>query len=173
MSLASKTSQTTTAPPQLHRIRPQVAFLALAISTVAIYFHTRAQLSGLGGGIELALAVLAILVAMEPLLARYLKITRPDIIVIYCFVLIASNAYDLSSRFMPAYTVPQYFAMPDNNYEMLVDKTIPDWFVPKNPEVIREFYEGSLDGRTDYRPWLKPLGLWTLFFMTLWGTLIA
>ena len=164
-------TDSTGSPPDFHHIRPHVALLAFSITVVAVYFHSRALLSGLGGGIQLALAILAVLVALEPLLARFARLTRPDIIVIYCFVLVASNGYDLTARFMPAYTVPRYFSTPDNNYAKLADETIPSWFAPSDPEVIRVYYEGSEDGRTDYRPWLKPLGLWLLFFMALWGTL--
>ena len=74
-----------------------------------------------------------------------------DIIVIYCFVLVASHSYQLVDRFLPCYTVPQYFATPEDNLEMLADQTIPSWFVPQDREVIRQYFEGA-DGPYSLRP---------------------
>ncbi|MGD8241149.1 MAG: hypothetical protein PVH68_21525, partial [Armatimonadota bacterium] len=138
---------------------------------VGVRFHTSSILHGLGASPQLPLATLFALVALHPLLTRLLKLRRADVIVIYCVILVATGAYDGVSRFMPSYTVPQYFAAPENNYQMLADEHIPHWFVPKNAELIRMYYEGAGAQPTDMRAWAVPVGLWVVFFMTLWGTL--
>jgi hypothetical protein len=158
------------ATPALQPVSLRTWALALAITIPGLIFYTRSMLNGLGAGVPLALAVLAGLVALEPILRRLLKVTRADIIVIYCFMLVASHSYQLVDRFLPCYTTPIYFAGPENNFAALADKYVPSWFVPKDPEVIRQYFEGA-DGPYSLRPWLLPLGLWTLFFMALWGTL--
>jgi Family of unknown function (DUF6785)/Domain of unknown function (DUF6784) len=144
--------------------------VALLIAVLGVRYHTSSILHGLGASPELPLATLAILAALHPLLQRILRLSRADIIVVYCFVLVAAAAYDGVSRWMPAYTVPQYFAEPENRFQMLSDEYVPGWFVPKDAELIRRYYEGA-DGPVDWRPWLAPVALWTLFFMALWGTL--
>lgn len=156
--------------PHLQPVSLKTTVIALLITVVGLVLYARSVLSGMGGGIPLALAVLGGLVALEPILARTLRLTRADIIVIYCFVLVASHSYQLIDRFLPAYTTPIYFATPEDNLEMLADQTIPSWFVPKDKETIRQYFEGA-DGPYSLRPWLLPMALWTLFFMALWGTL--
>ncbi len=158
------------AKPALQPISLKTISIALLIGTIGTALYARALLNGLGAGIPLALAVLGVLVALEPVLRRTLRLTRADIIVIYCCILITSHSYQLVDRFMPCYTVPQYFATPEDNLEMLAEQTIPSWFVPKDKELIRQYYEGA-DGPYSLKPWLLPLSLWTVFFMVLWGTL--
>lgn len=172
MAVAHLTSERSeTAPqPHLQPISWRVVILALLITVVGVALYARSSLNGLGAGIPLALAVLGVLAALEPLLKRALRISRADIIVIYCFVLIASHSYMLVDRFLPAYLTPMYFATPDDNLEMLGERTIPSWFVPKDREVVRQFFEGA-EGAYPLKPWMLPLALWTVFFMTLWGTL--
>jgi hypothetical protein len=158
------------APEALQPVSLKTLLIALFITVLGLVLYTRSMLNGLGAGIPLALAVLGGLVALEPVLKRTLRLSRADIIVIYCFVLVASHSYQLVDRFLPCYTVPRYFATPGDNLEMLADETIPKWFVPQDREVIRQYFEGA-DGPFSLRPWLAPLALWTLFFMALWGTL--
>lgn len=157
-------------PPTLQPVALRTTILALLISVVGLALYARALLNGLGAGVPLALAVLAALVALEPVLKRTLRLTRADIVVIYCFVLVASHSYQLIDRFLPCYTTPIYFATPEDNFEQLADQTIPSWFVPKDREVIRQYFEGA-DGPFSLKPWLLPMALWTIFFMALWGTL--
>jgi hypothetical protein len=172
MPAEAETARTSvTEGPRLASIPLRTLIIALAIAVLGVRYHTVAILHGLGASPELPLATLFVLTALYPLLSRTLRLQRADIIVIYCFVLVATGAYDGVSRFMPAYTVPQYFAGPENNFQVLVDECIPDWFVPKDADLIRMYYEGAGDEPVDFGAWLAPVGLWVLFFMTLWGTL--
>ncbi len=157
--------------PRLLPISLRALVIALLVSVIGIRYQTASNLGGLGAGIQLPFAVLFVLVALYPLLARLIRLHRADIIVIYAFVMVAASSYDGVSRFMPCYTVPQYFAAPENNYQVIAHQYIPDWFIPKDRELVRMYYEGVGDGQVSLRPWVIPIALWTLFFMTLWGTL--
>jgi len=168
---ASRTSNSQDTQPRLLPVSARALIIALLVSVLGIHYQTASNLGGLGAGMQLPFAVLFVLVALHPLLARLIRLHRADIIVIYCFVLVAASSYDGVSRFMPNYTVPQYFAAPENNYEMIANQYIPDWFIPKDREVVRMYYEGAGDEPVSMRPWVVPISLWVLFFMTLWGTL--
>jgi len=163
--------ETDDAPQRLMPVSLRTLIIALLISVIGIRVQTASVLGGLGGQPQLALAALFVLVALEPLLARMLKLNRTDIIVIYCFVMVAASSYDGVSRFMPVYTVPQYFAAPENNFQQIADTYIPEWFVPKDRDLVRMYYEGAGDEPVNMRLWLAPISMWVLFFMTLWATL--
>jgi hypothetical protein len=170
--MTTQPSRTETSEGDGRRLLPVSAralIIALLVSVLGIRYQTASNLGGLGAAMQLPFAVLFVLVALHPLLARLIKLHRADIIVIYCFVLVAASSYDGVSRFMPNYTVPQYFAAPENNYEMIANEYIPDWFIPKDREVVRMYYEGAGDEPVSMRPWVVPISLWVLFFMTLWG----
>ena len=157
--------------PRLSPISRRTMLIALLLSIVGVRYQTISVLQGAGGNPDVPFAVLFMLVALQPLLARALRLRRADTIVIYCCVVVAASSFDGVSRFMPVYTVPQYFAAPENSYQMLTDQCVPDWFVPKDEDLVRMYYEGAGDEAVNLRPWLLPTSLWILFFMTLWGAL--
>lgn len=68
-------------------------------------------------------------------------------------------------------TAPLYYASPENSFSDL-HPYIPSWFVPKDPAVIKGFYEGSKAG-VPWGAWIVPLGLWLVFFSLLWVTLLC
>jgi len=144
--------------------------VALLLTIVAVRYQTISQIQGLGAIPQIHIAVLLLRVALQPVLSK-LRLQSRDVIVIYCFVTVAASCYDGVSRFLPAYTVPTYFSAPENNYAMLADRCIPSWFIPKDPEIIRMYYEGAPDGTVPWRAWLGPTAVWMGFFMVLWGTL--
>jgi len=109
----------------------------------------------------------------EPLLGRWLKLRKQEIIAIFCFVLVASSCFDGVNRLMPSYTVPRYFASPQNDFAMIADEYIPDWFAPRDAEIVRMYYEGAGDEATSLRPWLVFATVWTVFMMALWVTLFC
>jgi hypothetical protein len=129
--------------------------------------------TGLTGGPswDITWLTLFVFVALQAVLTRFIKLRPSDTIAIFCFLLIATSASEGVSRFMPVYTVPHYFAGPDNNLQTLADRYIPARSAPTDPEVIRTYYEGSFDRPASIRPWLVPMGLRITFFMVLWVTL--
>jgi hypothetical protein len=123
-----------------------------------------------------AVATLAALVALYPLgrliLGRY-NLSRQELLVIYCLMTIAiplCGTYGLRS-ILPRLTVMQYYATPENRFG---DYTamMPSWYAPTSPEVITGMYEGLDTGSVPWSAWLKPLTLWSAFFLALFvGTM--
>jgi len=124
-----------------------------------------------------ALASLLFLVLVNPLLKRLgprWGLTRAELGTIYVFVGISSvmSAVGVTQAFLPYLTVPFYFAMPENRLEE-IQSFLPAWFGPRDSEAIRCFYEGSEGGAVPWGEWLRPLGLWLLFFVGFWGTALC
>ncbi len=168
---SSRASAHESPPAGPRPIALRTLLVALVLGVLSARYQTVSQIQGLGALPQVHFAVLFILAALYPLLARTLKLQRRDIVIIYCFVLVASSCYDGVSRFLPAYTVPYYFAAPENNYARLAEQCIPSWFLPQDPEVLRMYYEGAGDAPVPWSAWLGPVALWIGFFMVLWGTL--
>ena len=124
-----------------------------------------------------ALATIIFLVAINPILRRLgnrWQLKRGEILAIYAAVCIGATApgHGIVKSLFPAVAVPFYFATPENKYAEL-QKHVPSWFVPHDPEALRQMYEGAPDARVPWGAWALPLCLWTLFFVVLFGTLFC
>ena len=124
-----------------------------------------------------AVAGLMLMVALNPLLKRFIKkasLSVAEVIVIYNLVAIAisMSSIGMIRYFLPVLTAPFYFATPENEYDMF-NKFLPDWFVVNDSRAIRESYEGSMDGSVPWGAWLLPLVIWTVFFIVLFWTMLC
>ncbi len=124
-----------------------------------------------------ALATIIFLVAINPILRRLgnrWQLKRGEMLAIYAAVCIGATVpgHGIVKSLFPAVAVPFYFATPENKYPEL-QKHIPRWFVPHDPEALRQMYEGAPDARVPWGAWALPLCLWTLFFVVLFGTLFC
>ncbi|MEA3401430.1 MAG: DUF6785 family protein [Armatimonadota bacterium] len=158
-----------TAPRRLH-LRTFVLALAIVVLSVKLSVHQR-MVQSAGAQVDYALAVLLVMVLLEPVIEPLLSMGRRSYLYIYVATLVGVGVYDGVSRFLPVYTAAQYFDAPGNNYGQIAE-TYPSWFIPKDPELIRQFYEGAT-GPVDLTPWLPTIGVWTAFFCVLWGTLLC
>ncbi|MFP3904677.1 MAG: DUF6785 family protein, partial [Armatimonadota bacterium] len=120
-----------------------------------------------------ALAVLVLLLAALPVI-RHVGFDKKQIIGIYCFLTlaVALTSGGAMRFFLPSLPSLFYFATPDNNWSQF-HQHIPDWFAPKDPEVIREYFEGSATGAVPWEAWLGPLAAWLGFFVAFFGLLIC
>jgi len=144
--------------------------VAAVLATLGIRWTVQSIQVKDAGGVEYPLMVLLAMVLLAPMLRRVLGFGHGEILLVYCFVLVASSAYDGVSRFLPCYTVPTYFASPENRFAEAA-QDIPAWFAPKDPEIVRQMYEGADDGKPPWRHWALPVVTWTGFFLVLWVTL--
>ena len=124
-----------------------------------------------------AVAGLMLMVALNPLLKRFIKkasLSTAEVIVVYNMVAIAisMSSIGMIRYFLPVLTAPFYFATPENEYNMF-NKYLPDWFVVSDPRAIKESYEGSIDGSVPWGAWLVPLAVWTVFFIVLFWTMLC
>ncbi|MGC9316819.1 MAG: DUF6785 family protein [Armatimonadota bacterium] len=152
------------------RLRTFVLALVIVVLSVKLSVHQR-MVQSTGAQVDYALAVLLVLVLLEPAMEPLLSMGRRSYLYIYVATLVGVGVYDGVSRFLPVYTAAQYFDAPDNSYAEIA-ATYPSWFIPKDPELIRQFYEGAT-GSVDLTPWLTTIAVWTVFFSVLWGTLLC
>ena len=171
MDCATETGQTQDAPAGGHPLRLRTLVIAVLLAVVGVKLLVYSQMVRWGASIDYGLAVLVLLVLLEPLMERLLKMGRRDLLYIYVFAVVATGVYGGVQRFLPVYTAAQYFYAPDNNFAAIAD-LYPEWFVPHDQELIRQFYEGAI-GQPDLSPWILPLALWTVFFVVLWFTLLC
>ncbi len=154
------------------RLKLRTFVIALVVAVLSVRLAVQQQLvNPSGGGVDYALAVLLVLMAAEPLVERLFGMDRRSYLYIYVATLVGAGVYNSIDRFLPAYTAAQYFNAPDNNYAQIAE-TYPSWFIPKDPELIRSFYEGA-SGPMSLTPWLTTIAAWTIFFCVLWGTLLC
>ncbi|MGQ9732151.1 MAG: DUF6785 family protein [Candidatus Zipacnadales bacterium] len=102
--------------------------------------------------------------ALVGIVAPKLKLTQPELIMIY--VLTASASVIVSSGgihfLIPTLTAPWYFATPENRWEEFYPY-IPEWFTPRGEEVIEAFYEGQ--ATVPWAKWAPALSSWFGFMV--------
>lgn len=120
-----------------------------------------------------ALAALLLLLSAYPLVRR-LRISRRDIIGVYCFLTLSVALTSGGAMRFFLHSVPtlHYFAGPENNLSE-ISEHIPDWMGPSDEAVVRTYFEGTEGTGVPWSAWIKPLSLWLVFFSALFGLLIA
>ena len=125
-----------------------------------------------------AVAALIFMVAINPLLLRFVKVlslSQAEIIVVYSTVAIAisMSSIGMVRYFLPVLTAPFYFATPENEF-VLFNQHLPHWFVVTNKRAILESYEGGgVSAFVPWNAWILPLTLWTLLFIALFWTMLC
>ena len=118
-------------------------------------------------------AVIIIALFINPLLRRIhpsLSFTQPEVLLIYSMLIVAGPIVSIGGIhfLIPTLIAPYYFATPENEYNLLFHRFIPNWFGPKDPIAIRDFYESSIDGSIPWHVWIKPLFLWSAFLLAVY-----
>ena len=68
--------------------------------------------------------------------------------------------------FLPFIAGLVYYATPENNWEEVLWPHVPDWVVPRDPELIRPLFEGLSAGESvPWEPWAVPILIWVSFFV--------
>ena len=117
--------------------------------------------------------VICISLFINPLLKRIhptIAFTQPELLLIYSMLIVAGPIVSIGGVhfLIPTLIAPFYFATPENEYELLFHKYIPDWFGPKDPRVIKYFYEGSPDEMVPWHAWMQPLIVWAAFLLAIY-----
>lgn len=92
---------------------------------------------------------------------RLRPLTRGELFLIYAALCICLSM-DRGAYIIHYCMVGQYYAGEANQWGELFE-LYPDYFIPKDPGVIRGFFEGSPSGRIPWAAWLRPLLWWSLF----------
>lgn len=115
-----------------------------------------------------ALAAVVGLTALGFLVHRLTRTSRlrNEALLIYatmtlCLVTLEANGV---RQLLASLTVPRYFAAPGNDFAAFAEY-IPSWIAPSDDLVIRDFYEGSLNGAIPWGAWAAPLAAWCGLFL--------
>lgn len=117
--------------------------------------------------------VICISLFINPFLKRIhprVAFTQPELLLIYSMLIVAGPIVSIGGVhfLLPTLIAPFYFATPENEYDLLFHKYIPDWFGPKDSKAIKFFYEGAPDGSIPWDVWIKPLLAWTAFLLVIY-----
>ncbi len=111
---------------------------------------------------HLSLAVVFPFTLIVVFLARPLRMSRGELLVIFCMGLVASTlpTYFLS-KLIAIFTVPHYLAEPANQWAEYTHEHLPRWAVmPRGPALIW-YFEGLPRGQTiPWGDWAVPLFWW-------------
>lgn len=101
-------------------------------------------------------------------------LTDAEIAVVYLFVTVATlmAGVGVMQAFLPYLTLPFYLADAENELGQIAG-TLPSWLGPRDPEVIRTYYEGVEAGGVPWRAWVGPLLIWGGFFVAFWWTALC
>ena len=104
------------------------------------------------------------------ILHRQFELSRADLVLIYCMLLMAVTVPTWGLMFFLIGTLvyPFYYATPENNYAELFFDVIPSWMVPQDEEAIKYYYEGLPEGSNiPWEAWVEPMTWWLSFILAL------
>lgn len=99
------------------------------------------------------------------------RLSQGEMLTVYVMINIATclAGHDMLQVLIPEMTYPFRYATPENGWEGLFLKWLPEWLTVRDPNAVKSFFEGN---SSFYRPdilkfWLVPVALWAAFVMTL------
>jgi len=154
-------------------VTPRAAIIGLlavaAFGWLIPYLQDLRSAADLGLGPINPASILTLIILLGPvngvLLWRWRRIalTREEILTVYAMVAataaIASVGYITFVTIMT--TASQYFATPENRWDILIQQHIPLWIQLNNEQAIRWLWEGLPEGQpVPWRVWRDPLLIW-------------
>jgi hypothetical protein len=127
-----------------------------------------------------AISFLLFLLLLNSALRRWVSrfaLSTAELVALYLIVVVASGiaGHDTLQILFTTITYPVHHAASDPAFGTEVLRYLPEHLVVKNPEAISALYSGaSTLYRWDHiRPWLVPLGWWSLFVLMLVWTMLC
>ena len=119
--------------------------------------------------LTLSLDLLLLLAPAVVLMLARSGLSAAEIVVVYIILAVGISmpSVGVIRMIFPILVAPFYFATPENRLD-LVNKFIPKWWGPRDPEVLRQLYEGAPTEMAPWGVWAKYLILWGIFFVALW-----
>jgi hypothetical protein len=121
-----------------------------------------------------------IVALLNPLLGwlrRTWYLTAAETTLVYIMALISASisSMGLTDFFLPYLSGAQYYASPENGWGELFLQYVPDWLAVRDPEAIKDLYEGNPQGVADvpWAAWLPVLLAWLPFLVALYLVMIA
>ena len=114
--------------------------------------------------------------AIVGLLSRRFELSRADLVLIYCMLLMAVTVPTWGLMFFLIGTIvyPFYYATPENKFADLFYDHIPAWMVPQDSQAIKDYYEGLPEGADiPWGVWFEPMGYWLALIVAMSFMLIC
>ena len=120
--------------------------------------------------------VLLVVNVLCSLVARHFTLSRADLVLVYCMLLMAvtTPTWGLMFFLIGTMVYPYYYATPENRYAELIHDHIPTWIVPQDLQSIMHFYEGLPKGASiAWSVWLEPLAYWFALIIAIGFMLVC
>lgn len=118
----------------------------------------------------LTILVLVINVILQ--ITKYISpLTYGELITIWCMMIVTASlpTLGLAAYLLPTLVGLNYFSTPENEWNELFIKNIPDWLVVKEERAVNYFYESLPYGSpVPWQSWIKPILFWATFTFILW-----
>ncbi|MEA3400352.1 MAG: DUF6785 family protein [Armatimonadota bacterium] len=105
---------------------------------------------------------------------RPLTLSTPELVLIFTMTVMASGiaSQGLAQIMLPMIAGPFYYASPENGWEELLLRHVPEWMAPRDPFVIRGLFEAWPFG-VPWREWLVPLLAWTALVLASYTVMMS
>lgn len=100
------------------------------------------------------------------LVHRRWAFSREELITLFIMMAVATAipTRGFTGMLLPMITGAFYYATPENNWAQEIQPYLPDWIVLKDPQVIKDFYEGfTHKAGVPWAVWAGPLFWWLVF----------
>ena len=109
-------------------------------------------------------------------ISKNLGLSFQELITVYVMMIVACPivSLGLTFRLLPIIAAPFYYATPENRWAELIHPHIRSWLVPRDPQVLKYFYEGAPRGTgVPWGAWIGPLFYWSIFILALYFVMIC
>jgi len=106
--------------------------------------------------------------------SKKIRLRESELILIYSLLLVSApiSSFAVSRFFIAILLAPFYFATPENEFQALFHNAIPSWFAPRDPSVIKGYYE-PLGRGVPWGQWLEPLSIWLIFILAAYMLMLC
>ena len=135
---------------------------------VDIYYGAAGRFgSGVPASGPIGILFLLTAVFSAPAVRRHLKLTRRQLLGIYCVVLVGAPLVSTSvlANMLAQSTIQRYMAARVVEWQKSFIPLLPSWFGPTNWSAIEDFYQGT--SRVPWGDWITPLAAWCSFLVAL------
>ena len=166
-------------------VTPRAIAIALLLVIPNVYFliNNHVYLSGLPTTISLFYNVVmcvTILTLANLGLKRFRAqwaLSQGELLTIYAMLAVGSamSGHDMLQTVVPTLTHGYWYATPENEWQSLFWRHLPQWLVVQDPTKLGIYYQGesSLYWGDHYKLWLTPIAWWGSFFVALVAVMLA
>ncbi|OIN97034.1 hypothetical protein AUJ66_04560 [Candidatus Desantisbacteria bacterium CG1_02_38_46] len=99
-----------------------------------------------------------------------------ELLTVYIMMIITCTIPTMGLTFywLPLMPAAFYYATPENRWQEVILPHIRPWLTPKDPLVLKYFYEGAPRGTgVPWNAWIGPLFAWSIFLLALYFVMIC